>query len=344
MAKRSKLENWELGVIWERYVAGTESVKEISGWAKRTHGIEIGREAVHRTVRDARKRGFVRFRPPRNLAIQQQLAERFGKDPGSIVVLDSKHEYAREHVPGRAAELTASLIQDVGRVKERVDVALGGGETIRKTVDELALELGAAVGLPALRFHAASVGFDVFNPQTAPVSFFGMLGNLPTSTSYVALIAQAVVPTEDYEKVRRLPGLVEAFEAARDVDLVVTSIASAKHKHGTLRQFAATGGRQGFKTDALEAAGWEGDVLYGPFSGEGPIEVDSGVQAVSLFNLQGLWELAQQKDKYVIVVVTPCQRCGELKTSAVRPLLECDELAVWTHMVLDLGTAEALLD
>jgi DNA-binding transcriptional regulator LsrR (DeoR family) len=137
-------------------------------------------------------------------------------------------------------------------------------------------------------------------------------------------------------------GVAESFRAAADIDIVITSLATAREPHGSLRQFFRAGPR-GLRVRALEKAGWRADLQYAPYSESGPIDVDAGMRAVTLFELRDLRKLASRPDKRVIVIAAPCHQCRELKTEAIRPLLEKPELAVWTHLVTDQRTAGQLV-
>ena len=86
-----------------------------------------------------------------------------------------------------------------------------------------------------------------------------------------------------------------------------------------------------------------GDVQYNPFSENGPVLFDSGVRAVTLFELDELKELAEKKGKYVVLVSGPCWKCKKLRTHALRPLVANPRLKVWSHLVTDLATAEDLV-
>jgi hypothetical protein len=101
------------------------------------------------------------------------------------------------------------------------------------------------------------------------------------------------------------------------------------------------GSTRGFRS--LEREGWVGDVQYRPYSPRGPIESDAQIRAVALFELRELVAHARQPDKHVVLVAGPCPTCGNLRSDALRPLLEQPKLKVWTHLVTDVNSARALL-
>jgi DNA-binding transcriptional regulator LsrR (DeoR family) len=151
-----------------------------------------------------------------------------------------------------------------------------------------------------------------------------------------------MVNTDDYERTRDLPGVREAFKAARDVDIVVTSLARREDPHSRFNQFMKVAPDE--QKRELKAAGWTGDVLWQPFSKNEPILVQNGLRAMSTFDLPLLREWAGRKDKHVVLVAGPCGKCGAHKASALRPLLVEPDLRVSNHLVTHLDTAEALLE
>ena len=54
--------------------------------------------------------------------------------------------------------------------------------------------------------------------------------------------------------------------------------------------------------------------------------------------------MASKPNKHVIVVAGPCGRCGDTRSDAVYPLLVNSRLKLWLRFVMDVDTAEDLLD
>jgi DNA-binding transcriptional regulator LsrR (DeoR family) len=93
----------------------------------------------------------------------------------------------------------------------------------------------------------------------------------------------------------------------------------------------------------LVRAGWVGDVLWRPYSTEGPITDNIGIRPVTMFELGGLVRLAGRPDRHVYLVVGPCPQCSNLKTEALRPILTRPGLRICNHLVIDTDTAYSLL-
>ncbi|MEE8557722.1 MAG: hypothetical protein V3T14_07535, partial [Myxococcota bacterium] len=256
-------------------------------------------------------------------------------------------EAARDLLPARAADLIVDLIRQVSVAraragKKRVRIGLGGGGTIMRVAQALAARLRTEEKLPPLGIHAVSSGFRLGRPLSAPITFLSYFDQVPTDIDYVGLFTPAVVPAKDYDRITALPGVEESFRRAKTIDIVVTSLASADDEHGELNQFMKMAGRQ---TKGDLDARTVGDLQYNQYSNEGPItDLRPSVRAVSLFDLEGLRTFAAKKDKYVVVVAGPCGTCGATKVKAIRPLLQSPSLKVWTHLLLDSGTAQELLE
>lgn len=144
-----------------------------------------------------------------------------------------------------------------------------------------------------------------------------------------------------YRTVKRQPGVRESFARAREVDIVVTSLASAQDKHGALKRFLEFGTPEQV-TDLIKL-GWVGDVQYLPFSSTAAVALRKGVRAVTLLELSDLRTMAASKGKHVVLVAGPCGECARTKSDALRPLMREPALRVWSHLVTDAKTAVELL-
>lgn len=334
--------------ICGRFLAG-EKFSDIAKWltSKEVLGRRISREAVYPQIVRAARKGFIRLEPPTNVLLQQRIADQFKLDRNEIHVVDVRGEGARDLVADAAARRVVELIQDLGRVKDRVRIALGGGGTVNRFSRSLAQYLRKQFDVPPLALHALTPGFDVLRPRTAPVSSFGYFDGVDADIEYVGLFAPAVVPSKSYNAVTSRRGIADSFEKAKDIDIVITSCARAKDKHGELNRFMKLASEDdGDDTkQALIDASWCADVTYRPYNELGPISLESGVRSVTLFEIEGLVRLARdEENKHVVLIAAPCGTCHETKQEALRPLLsQPDTLKLWNHLFLDARTAEALM-
>lgn len=333
--------------VCHRFIHRGEGPAKIAGWLGGEIGQKVSREQIYPLLREAVKCNLLALLPPRNQWMSEQIADRFleGRERKRIHVVDVAADSAGELLPSHASKLIASKIQALGVLNERVRIGLCGGTMTMRVAQSLAAQLSSAESLPKLGFHTLTAGYSVHNPRTAPITFLSFFSQLRTDIDYVGLFAPPVVATKEYDDVIRLPGVEESFKSAKQIDIIVTSLAKAGDKHGELRQFLAIAGdRTKEALKALQERGWVGDLMYQPYSSGEPLaNVTVHIRPVSLFDLEGLRKLAKKDNKYVVVVVGPCGVCGESKAKAVRPLLESPNLKVWTDLVMDLTTAEELL-
>ncbi len=328
--------------VCERFL-GEHKVMDIVRWLQEEHGVAIKRENIYPWLREARKRGYLSVHPPPDVYLRQRICDRYDQKKDRVHVLRVRGETARDYVAAAAAELIVKLIHEVGENKKRVRIGLGGGGTIMGVSRALALRLRSESSLPDLALHAVTSGFDTANPWTAPVCFLAYFDGVAQNIEYVALFAPPVIDANRYEHTKTSPGVKESFRRAKDIDIVVTSMASAHDEHGELNRFMNYGKKKNPGLAALKKSGWVGDVTYRPYSMNGPIATTEGIRAVSLFDLQDLVALAAQPKKHVVLVAAPCGICGTSKGDALRPLLESRDLKLWSHLFIDLTTAQSLL-
>jgi DNA-binding transcriptional regulator LsrR (DeoR family) len=338
--------------VCKKFLSGDFTVKQIADelngeWRDRGIDYWVTREQIYPLINEARKRGYFLLSPPLDKAVAQRIADRYQKDPASIHVVPVRRNLG--DVASATAGLALELIRRLGEKKDkknkkhRVHLGLGAGWTTMLIAEELAKRLRAAEKIRPLSLHAMTPGFEIERPRSAPASFFGFFANLGVPIDFVGLFAPAVVRTRDYANTKRWPVVADAFARAKEIELVITSLASAADPHGDLNTFMEHGDKEGFK--ALKKAGWIGDVQYRPYSVGGPIMTDTGIRAVTLFELSDLEKRARCEDTPVVLVSGPCAgaNCNRLRVDALKPLLQEPKLKVWSHLVLDLDTAEALL-
>jgi DNA-binding transcriptional regulator LsrR (DeoR family) len=321
-----------------------KSVKEILERFNARATEPIKRENVYPMLREARKRGYFDVHPPANHTLQQRIIDSFRLEKGRVTVLRARGMDAIDPVAEETARVILRLIHQVGANQRRVHIGLGGGTSVMRVARKLAALLSREASIPDLSLHALTSGFDVNKPQTAPVMFFGFFDQLPANIKYVGLFAQAVVKRQaQYNLVMKDPGVLESFRRANDIDIVVTSLASAQDPDGELTDFLKVG-QAGKVVAALNKRGWVGDVLYRPYNTTEAITIDSAARAVSIFELEGLVRLAAKPNKHVVLIGAPCNRCGRPKGDALQPLFREKKLRLWSHIVMDMEAARILLD
>jgi DNA-binding transcriptional regulator LsrR (DeoR family) len=288
---------------------------------------------------EAVRRGMLRVvaRPARRWS--EDVARRFQQSPESIHVLAARGPSAPSAVTSAAADHVLDLILELVKVKDRVHVGLVGGRTVMAVARRLAQNLRWADPPPSLGVHAVCPGFDALHYQSAPNSFLVYFEDAVPDVKTVGFFAPPLVYAKDYERVKNTLGVVESFRRANEIDVVVTSLSSAADPHGPLKDLHDVGKAS---LGELEAARVIGDVSYCPYSGDGAILLDSGLRAMTLFQISDLVDLATRKNKHVVLVASSCPApgCGRLRSDALVPLLANPNLKVWSSIFLDVETAE----
>lgn len=320
------------------------SATEIAQWLSREGFSFISREKIYPLIREGIAMGYVKLCPPEEVALGRRLATLYPQAAADIQVVNVRGQATADLIALVAAEKALTLIRELGKKKSPVHIGLGAGKTSERVCRALAklLRFQTDEELPEIVFHALSAGFDPNNPVTTPVSFFSFFTALGKPRfRYIGLFSAAAVQCENYESVKQLPGVREAFAEASCVDIVLTSIASSDDPDGQFNKLLALGPATGL--EELNEAGWVGDVQWRPYNLTEPIITSRGIRSVTLFELEDLVELSKLPGKHVILISGPCWQPGKNKSSALRPLLESPSLRVFNHLILDISTANDLL-
>jgi len=330
--------------LCEGWIEEGWSADDAADWLRdQTPRIDVGRTRVFALLGEARRRGLIRLQVRSSPGLQTRLSERLDVPADRIRVVDAAGPAAAEQVARHGAEVTLDLIRALAAATDydRIGVGLGGGHTLRRVSRHLADLLQRAGDRPALAIHALSSGFDPCAPQYAPVTFLGAFE--PVADELVGLFS-GVFEEAQARRMRDLPGVRESFRLARKIDVVVTSLASARDHAGALNLFLAHGDHPELaeSRQRLQALGWVGDVLYEPYGDDGPIDAALQVRPVSVLDLADLRRRARSDDKAVVLVAGPSES-GRSKADALLPLLTRPRLRVWSHLVVDAPTAEQVL-
>jgi hypothetical protein len=98
-------------------------------------------------------------------------------------------------------------------------------------------------------------------------------------------------------------------------------------------------------SEELKAKRWLGNVQYRPYTADGPaLEGPNDLRPVTLFELSDFVEMAQRRDKHVVLIARSCSICHNPQAEALLPLLTVPALKVWSHLVMDVSVAQAILN
>jgi hypothetical protein len=359
--------------VCDRFMHG-EKVSAIAKWVEREKGLVLNREEIYPLLVEGRERDLIRLIPPTEATAELRIREVLGRvqqraQLPRVTVPSTGGGAGAEHVAAAAADVVMKTICEVweskrkalGREKEStrylprklwkssradedwdtaVHIGLGAGLTTQRVAMFLAGSLKrCGDNRPNIHIHALTSGHSVGSPQTAPMYYFSFFHGIP-GIRWVSFYAPPYVREEDYDLVRNLPGVKPAYAARSKIDVVITAFGSRKDGHGDYTRFMADyPDLLGADADRLDDAGWTGDVQYRPYSDTGPITATTTYRPATLFELSDLAQMALDSQKAVILVAGPCRTCGSLRGDALLPLLRSPSLAVWSHLIVDLETA-----
>ena len=335
----------------------------VADWLQKVKGrTDLTREKIYPMFWEACHRGFLLLQPPPEHLLQKKLEHQFSlrQHPGEITVVNVSGETAAQHVTSVAADQIVELIERVWQKKKErypndpekqvVHLGMGAGFATMLVARRLALKIRSGTEMPQIVLHAiSSGGFLPNEPYKSPSTYFSYFDPALMNVKFVALFSATVVSNNDYENQKANPAIRYSFEQREDIDIIVTSLASADHQHGLLGQYLTHLIEQRLISQEVLTkmynAGWIGDVQFRPYSVDGPLpENVCPVRAVTLFELDELVKMARSRtDKYIVLVAGPCGECGETKKDALRPLLANTNLRLWTHLIVDAKTATELL-
>ena len=301
----------------------------------------LSRLDVYPLLALARKRQLVRLVPPISEEYARRLALLFkGLVEDNIRVVDTLPDVARE----RIAAVTAALVVELAKKLKKppstpVGLGLGPGQATLEFSVHCAAMIRADPDAPNFKLFALSAGCPADAPQLTPMSFFNVYP--PNRISgCVGLFAETLVPAKAYSAVVARPGVREAFAQRDEIDIVVTAMGDMERPGHDL--FTAQLGQADVDIGALKAQGWIGNVQYRPFTRDGPvIETGRALRAVTLFELADLRNLAQQRNKHVVLMAR--QRGSEADMPhALLALLQQPQLRVFSELIIDMNTAAKL--
>jgi DNA-binding transcriptional regulator LsrR (DeoR family) len=301
---------------------------------------DFRREYIYRFLREAGKRGHLKYQPPPHIRYQEQLRNhhRWLRDASVVRTTYS------EHVAQRAALALLRLVTACHTEQGSEDVHIGfaGGHAMRAVTRAFAdLLCEPAKDLPKrIVFHAMVAGFQPEDPTTEPNTFFTYMlePTIQIEPRFQGLSAPSIVYPEDMTRLKELPEIAEAFEAAKQIDIIVTSGADWLDEHSALQMRMK---RSEESIRILREHGCVGDLLWRPIAEDGPIEVWTELRALTLVELSDLPAFIRN-GKHVLLMLGPCALCNRPKGDLLRAILN-QRTPLITELVVDSKTASRAL-
>lgn len=268
-----------------------------------------------------------------------------------VAEVDDHDEAALEGVAELAADEVLHLIrqvhaagQETHPTRDEVHIGLAAGETSKAFAAHLARKLKGEKKLPHLWLHTLTSGFFVDNPDNAPVVSLGQFNDIEPRPEYVVLLSAPLLPSEEAAKLPKRPFTREAFEAAANLDIVVTSVSVANHAHSVFLHAITQEdpARSDERIGRMQQRGWAGDIMWQPYAKDGR-PIDPEVRPVSVVDFADLKRLANTTEKHVVCIAGPCAECHMNKKEAVVPLIRSTQARrPFSHLVTTESTARAI--
>ena len=305
--------------------------------------IAVNRQQPHEIFRRAAKHGRIQYLPELSAVLEGKIRE--------------QHDLLRDITVVNSAELgdvaaaTASKLMYLisggyknRKLKQEFHIGFAGGGLLESTARLLADKLRRCdPPLPRRLYLHSMVARFGDDPTRDPNSFLGHFtsGGLPVETSFIGLMAPGFVSAAAVERLRKEEGIRDAFERARELDVIVTSAGGHWNTECSyLRQLYENASHNKLLAE-FEAAGVRGDLMWRPIGRSGPLEIDHGVRAVTLLDLTELPGLIEA-GKRVVLALAPCGNCSHPKHEVLADILNSPKQLV-TDIVIDSQTARALL-
>jgi len=308
-----------------------------------TLAIRITREMVYPLLQKARALELLRLVPPLEQKLAKAVEQRFGCPPGSVRVVDCPARESNVNAAVAAAELAVDLVKELhSALGGTIGLGLGPGRATRDFSVAFSQRLKNDPPLPMLKLVALSAGCPATHPEYSSVSFFNLFPRTSV-VEQIGLFAGTLVRCGEYDKIKNRPGCREAFAAAKDIHLVVTSMGDMQDEHALFRIWCNDCAKEWTPSWKDEAVA---DIQYRPYGANGFLrDSKSDLRAVTLFELDDLVALAGRKNRHVILIARQCGLCEPRRTRAraLLPILKNPHMRVFSRLVLDSPTAYELL-
>ncbi len=244
---------------------------DVRDWLKENGYPTASRETPNKILKWAFERGIIIFPAREDLELSMLVSRKSGVQC-RISAAGDNGEMAFENIAELAADQVMDLVRQVqangksiAPPRNEVHIGLAAGGTSRAFANHLANKLKWAKNLPQIWLHMLTSGFFIDNPDSAPIVSLGLFRDVKPTPEYVVLHSVPVVSAQEEKALRKRPFTREAFEKAKEIDIVVTSVSVANHSH-SLFQLAIQKENpelaQSRIDDLLSKSDWAGDILW----------------------------------------------------------------------------------
>lgn len=323
--------NEQLSVVCNLFTK-CKKVSEIAKYVNEKYHAGLKREAIYPLLMKAVKKKWLRYIPPQEQQLEQDLKIKHNWLSGVRVV----HSSQFSDIASCGAEMLLDLLKNYRHPsKKEIHIGFAGGHAMRILASHFA-KLLADSETPfqkKLVLHALVAGFNVYEPTTDPNTFFSLFhSDEPHGIQFdfVGLHAPPLVESKEYPKLIKAHGFKESKKEAENIDIIVTSATCWNDEHSTFRKYM---NESPGCLNTLKREKCVGDMLWHPLGETKPVEARTKIRAMTLYDLNDLSDFVK-KDKNVLLVLGPCAYCNQTKTSVLKAILDQDNQLI-THLVVD---------
>lgn len=324
---------------------------EIAAKLKKVHNIELNNPGPWKLLNKMAEEGRFRYIPTVNETLRQAIVTKYlhaGLNRVSVFNTLSTNDLAYH-----SAELLLNILSEHHSTKSEVHIGFAGGGTlleVARCLGELLRDPRRTAYVPRrLVFHSMVAGWNTDEPDKDPNSFSIVLAgdspSLEVEIGFVGFHAPGIVPRELYPVLRGLDGIREAYEATKQIDIIVTSAGRWDCGHSALYRLYNKYSAE--TRDMLTSAGCEGDIMWCPIDAAGPIDMDkigTPLRNLTLMQLSELHEFIHVRGKHVLLTLGLCSSCNKSKARVLQTVLGLSpQQRFVTHLVCDSRSAQHLI-
>lgn len=342
-----------MSIICEALKHG-DTARQMMEWMEQRYpryGRSCTREDCWRLIRRAARNGWLRYDPPPEQSLQQQLEERYEWQSGRLSVV---HSAVLNQVAREAAETLLELVRECREEQglDTIRIGFAGGRSLRKVAQHLSqlLSVGSKRNPKEIVFHAIVSAFGAGEYMADPNSFITYFVQEPHDVriSFANMPAPGIVKSSRRNELKTFEGTKDAFEAAQDLNIIVTSGGRLDDEHGMLSAYldrcGSTVQKAGMR-EQLRANRVVGDLMWQPITVDGPFSMQSNGFEYCPNALVDLDELPGFIDRgvRVLLVLGACGACGQPKGALLDAILG-SPVPLVTDLVSDSPNVYELLE
>jgi hypothetical protein len=304
---------------------------------------KLTRETVYPFLQKAREFGFLHLVAPLEENLARRIESTFHCPGGSVRVVDCPVPGSNASVSAAAATWAMELLKELQKSADGpLGIGLGPGRATLDFSRAFSARLREDPSVPKVNLIAITAAGPARCPEFSSISFFNLF-SASNVDQKIGLFAETLVRSRHIKEIRTRPGCREAFGAAKDIHLVVTSMGDMEDDHALLRIWYN-------ECEGEPKPSWwgraVGDIQYRPYGTDEFIEdKPNDLRAVTLFELKDMVALAQRRDRHVLLIARQCGVCEPRRTKArsLLPILKNPQMRIFSRIVMDSPTAFELL-